>query len=643
MSIRAKISQIKEGTWAWIILATSFIYLVIIYLLSEGLYGDTDSIGHYQLAHYAFKYPKFFVHHWGKPLFTTLSAPFAQLGFHGAVLFNLLSGLLTSWLIYRIARQFNYRYALLAIPFALFAPVYMVNLFTSLTEILFGLVLVAAVYTFLREKFLWSAVIISFIPFARTEGIMFIALFLLALILVRQYKAIPFLLSGFVLFSLAGYFHYREFFWFFTAMPYGETGSALYGSGSFMFYLERFHHLLGHPLTILAGFGLIILLIQLFSVNKPVRSVQWVTLYILVIGSFTGFILAHSFLWWQGMMGVLASTRFMACIMPLGGLLAMVGLDYLFFRLIKPVRMQKTIALAITGLVIWTPYTLNEIPAKLTRSSQVMKETADRLRETGIEGRRLIFFDPKLAFYLKIDMFDQVNFHFNIPDREKPDLGLPEGSLVIYDPHFGEFEKKVSLTSLIDHPSLKLIDAFVPTKNYNFSNGQIYMSAIFERTGEPEAGNSWTGIDSLHFGEQDSIRDLNGLADAIFQSGQTYRQLNPTTPYSPSIKKHVNLIGGDEKVIIRSSAKIYLPSHSDPTKVFLVLSIHDPSGETVRYFNIPASYFKPTAESWCEVWMIVPVETGLHDEDLLKLYVWNHGEKEVFVADLRMEYLPVIK
>jgi len=168
------IRKIKENTWSFIILAISFLYLFTISLISEGLYGDTDSIAHYQIARYAFKYPSLLVSHWGKPLFTDLSAPFAQFGLQGSIFFNIVCGLLSAWLIYRIAKEFRYKYALLAIPFSLFAPVYMVDLFTSLTEVLFSLVLVAGIYFFLRQKNILSAVIISFIPYARTEGMMFL-------------------------------------------------------------------------------------------------------------------------------------------------------------------------------------------------------------------------------------------------------------------------------------------------------------------------------------------------------------------------------------------------------------------------------------------------------------------------------------
>ena len=77
--------------------------LIALQWLSTGIDGETDSITHYQIARYAFKYPHFFLDTWGKPLFTILSSPLAQFGYSGAVLFNLICGLLSAWLAYLIA------------------------------------------------------------------------------------------------------------------------------------------------------------------------------------------------------------------------------------------------------------------------------------------------------------------------------------------------------------------------------------------------------------------------------------------------------------------------------------------------------------------------------------------------------------
>ena len=196
--------KVNEKTLPGITMAFIALFLIMVLLLSAAITGDTDSITHYLFARYAFAHPENFLSHWGKPLFTILSSPFAQFGYTGAMVFNLLCGSLTAWLVYKISRKLLYDYSWVVILMVIFTPVYILTMFTSLTEILFSLVLVFSIYLFVNERYVLSALVISFIPFARTEGLMFLALFLVALLCMGQYKAIPVLLSVFILFSLAG-------------------------------------------------------------------------------------------------------------------------------------------------------------------------------------------------------------------------------------------------------------------------------------------------------------------------------------------------------------------------------------------------------------------------------------------------------
>jgi Gpi18-like mannosyltransferase len=235
-----------------VVLLISAIVLIVLQWFSTGISGETDSVTHYQMARYAFKHPEYFLNHWGKPLFTILSSPLAQFGYTGAVAFNLICGLLSAWFAYLIAKRMDYRHAWVAIIFTLFTPLYLFIMFSSLTEILFSLVLISAIYLFISKRFIRAAIVISFIPFARTEGMMFIILFVPAFIWMKQYKSLPFLFTGFIVFSIVGWPFYHDLFWFFTQMPYGSSGSELYGSGSFWYYFRRLDGILYYPLLILS-------------------------------------------------------------------------------------------------------------------------------------------------------------------------------------------------------------------------------------------------------------------------------------------------------------------------------------------------------------------------------------------------------
>jgi len=636
-----KIKEYREETWALILLVISGIYLFIISFISEGLYGDTDSIAHYNIARYAFKYPYQLVNHWGKPLFTILSAPFAQFGLQGTIFFNILCSLATAWLIYLIAKKLNYRYALAAIPFSLFAPIYMIHIFTSLTEILFALVLVAAIYFFLRQKNILSAIIISFIPYARTEGVMFLVIFMVAFLLVKKYKVIPFLLTGFIVYSIAGYFHYKNLFWFFTAMPYSDKGSELYGSGSFWHYFVRFPELMGIPLIILAVMGLIVLVSRLFKDQKPSLSPEWITQYYLIAGSFFTFLLVHSFIWWQGMMAVLASHRFMACIMPLGGFFAVIGLNMLMTLLDKRTWINRPLILAIVGIILWMPYYYHKIPAVLAKQNQVMKATADALVKLNYKEKKLIYFDPKITFFLHEDPFDQSKFFFRLQDSRKPEQFMADSSIMVWDTQFGEYQKKIFLEDLLRNPHFRLIDGFVPDRDFRFSTGQNYMSLIFQKVPVEKYQYEWITLDSMDFETAETEERISHLTDTIAFTGNKSIRLNPDWIYSFTLGRRIDSISTAKKVILRARAKVYIPGGARPDQIILVLSVHQASGDIFRYITKAGSYFNPEPREWFEISTVTPLQTDIPEDGTVKLYAWYQGKEEIFVDDLILEYIPV--
>lgn len=636
------LSGIKEDGWAVIVLVISFIYFFTIVVLSKGLYGDADSISHYQRAHYAFKYPKLFVDHWGKPLYTTLSAPFAQFGYYGALCFNILCGLVTAWLIYRIAKELKMRKPVAVIPFALFSPIYMITMMTGLTEILFSLVLVAGIFFFMKQKSITSAIVISFIPFARTEGLMFLPIFLLAFLLKKQYKAIPFLVTGLILISFAGYFHYKDIFWFFNENPYGSQGSQLYGSGSFYFYIKNYKHLLGWPLTVLATIGLAGFIIGLKKSNKPDLTYTWITKNYLVTGSFILYLLLQSFLWWQGLLGVLGSFRFMACIMPLAGILALNGINFGFDFIKEKNWIQNIILLTAIGFVVVIPYKVYEIPARLTGSYQVMKETADALKKLGFENKRIIFFDPKLAFYLDADRFDEKRFRSSIYDPHTPEIKMPDSSYMVWDTHGGGFEKKIDLNELLRNPNFKLIDGFVPDHEYRFgATGLNYMSLIFQKLTVQYPVNEWIRLDSVDFESTTDQNKLEALTDSVSFTGKRSFKLNSEFQYSLAFSKTLNEISSSKKVIYRSRVAAMVPGGSDASKLLLVFEVRDSKEGIFRYVVIDASYFKPKPGEWFEMTLIAPLYTDFPEGGFIKYYLVNTGKGTYYVDDLIVEYLTV--
>ena len=134
--------------------------------------------------------------------------------------------------------------------------------------------------------------------------------------------------------------------------------------------------------------------------------------------------------------------------------------------------------------VIYAPYHSYEIPARINGAQLVMKETARALKKYGYQNKEILFIDPKLAFFLGDDPYDKSTLHFRLPSTLDPAFGLPDSSYFIWDSHFAELEKNISLFQMLENPHYKAIDGFYPDKDYRSSTGMNYMSILFRKLPE---------------------------------------------------------------------------------------------------------------------------------------------------------------
>jgi len=138
---------------------------------------EQDVDYHFLMARTAWVDHFYFVDVWGRPLFTTLFAPVAWLGFVPARLFALGISLAAAWQTYRLACDLRMSRSWLVIPFLLGQQTFF-ELYSNLfTEPLFALVLVVALRCHISGRIKSGMLVASLLPLARPEGV-FVCLFL---------------------------------------------------------------------------------------------------------------------------------------------------------------------------------------------------------------------------------------------------------------------------------------------------------------------------------------------------------------------------------------------------------------------------------------------------------------------------------
>ena len=165
------------------------------FLGSEQPPNTGDGLIHFYISEASWSNPILFFHHWDKPFFTLLSSSFAQFGYGGIVFFNCLVFSGISFYRWKILDHFQVNKSLsLIFPVLLFSipDIYETTL-SGLTEPLFNLILTASFFTLIKKRFVSFAILVSFLPFCRSEGQLVIILAIAVLAMMKEYKSISIL------------------------------------------------------------------------------------------------------------------------------------------------------------------------------------------------------------------------------------------------------------------------------------------------------------------------------------------------------------------------------------------------------------------------------------------------------------------
>lgn len=464
------------------------LFFLALALLSPTSYGGADDFVHYRFAKYSFKYPHLLLDHWAKPVFTLLASPFAQLGYWGVKLFNILVGAFTGFILWKTAKIIELKRREYLIVFLFFTPVYTTMVLSGMTEILFGFVLTLAVYLSLGKKFIWSAIVISFLPLVRTEGIVIWPVFLVAFAICRSWKALPFLLTGSIVYSSIGGLYFKDFLWLIHNMPYTGTYD-IYGHGELLHFAKSNKIIFGIPLTLLFFVGIISLLFK-FLKNKVSVTLE----LILILAPLLTFYAAHSYVWWKGI-NSLGLIRVMAGVAPLFVLISLRGFNILIDGI--SIRELKTVvAAAFSLLIITTPFKVYEIPLELSPNNALVKSAAEWYNTSIYKERKFYVWDSYFYFFLGTNPYDTNKMADGIPNRAQPELDVKPGEIVIWDAHFSAVDGRFPLEGIIDNPYYKLIRIFRPAVPFKAGGGD-YQICFFERLATKSTYNNRKILDSL--------------------------------------------------------------------------------------------------------------------------------------------------
>lgn len=450
------------------------LFLVVMVLLWFNFLGQVpantgDGLSHYFISWKSWEYHELFLDHWGKPLFTILSSPFSQFGFQGLVIFNIVVFFLTVLLSFRILDHFKVPkiYGFLLPLLLLSIPEVLHTIMGGLTEPLFGLIGVAAGLSLVKRRWTVFAVLVSFLPYSRSEGMLMLIVALVVLLLLKKYKSIPFLFLGSLLFILLGAFFINDPLWYFHNDPYPFESP--YGKGEWWHYILYAHEYLGIAgLLLLIPFALF--LIQWKTMNLSQDLIRY---GIFATVSFFGIVGIHALLWTFGLKGAYGLLR-----LGTHGVYLFVPLLLItYYQVTLLDKLKRPILASVSVLLFGFTIYSSGYPKKLEGIEKTMSTTTDYILEHQDKVGAIHYDHPFFHYLFDRTRFDYsekfVTTHFE--DTIKAKKVLKEGDLVIRDSHSGVNALRLTREHLKNYPELVRVKTFI-------KQGEVHLD---------KEGNQW--------------------------------------------------------------------------------------------------------------------------------------------------------
>ena len=463
-----------------------FLLSIVILLLrasGEGLLEKGDGVNHYLISKWAWAHPMLFLDLWGKPLFTLLASPFAQLGHVGVAGFNTIVAATTAWIGVRALRSAGGASQFVFPLLVLLAPEYLLMSMAGMTEPLFGLLTVITVVLLMTDRPIAAAVVASLTPFSRPEYVVFLPMIAAWLVYDRKWRALPYCLLGLGAYAAIVTIAHGDPFWFWNKDPY-EQPNGVYGSGPLNFFVSTLETVYGRPMLSL---GVVALLIWPLLYWRDVEHRRHHRMMLAVAAlPVVAVIAVHSLLWWKGWRGSAGLTRVLVTTIPLAALFALFVLGRGGVLLLNRYRNGSFLAvLIVISTCSWAVFDLVEqvdVPVRPDMNQVVLDAVSASVKESRQDDERVFSTHPYVAFRAGMDPYDTDQYHHLWGlEGDEVDQRFKIGDLLVWDSQLGSNESNIPLEQLLNDRRFAVLAVFYPSEGYRVLGGHLYEVFLFER------------------------------------------------------------------------------------------------------------------------------------------------------------------
>jgi hypothetical protein len=337
-------------------------------LQSNGFY-PVDECAHFLYSRFVLKALPVTVQTWHRPGRLWLFALPAQLGHSFTMFFSLALFLCLLLVTYRIATLMNIKHAEWVVILTGLQPILFDISYACLAEAPAALLIMLSYWYHLKGRPGWALAIASAVFLFRFEMYAFAVLLFFVYLRKREWKILPLLLSGPLLWIGSSAIISGDVMTFFREWSkFSNLGKYVPGV-SVTYYVENLHNVFGFAQVVLFVVGVTFIV-------RAKRIAEFGILFCVIAINITVNTLAGAEVFhWTGSIGEL---RYIAVVAPIVGIVSVYGLSEVLDR-VKPSWAQLALSLLVFGAVVLN-CTLTTHPRRWTNFDQIVITTTKALR-----------------------------------------------------------------------------------------------------------------------------------------------------------------------------------------------------------------------------------------------------------------------
>lgn len=598
------------------------IVMSVLTIVLPGTGDDGDSVHHYLFARYAYVHPGNFFDHWAKPLYVLMMAPFAQFGFWGVKLVNVGLMTLTLWCTMRIAEHMDMRRPWLVGFIICTMPELLHLTLSGLTEPLFAACLALGTLWFFEEKNMQAALLLSFLPFVRSEGLIVLGVIGVYMLLSGKWRLVPLLATGHIVYGLAGWPVFGSPLWVFSKIPYA-TLNGHYGKGHWSHFFSSARYYWGFLVSMLVWIGLAIGIGRWLGYARGKNIFDKKELW-LIYGVFAAYFASHVVFWGLGIFNSFGLTRVMIGIACMTAIIAARAGGWILDKISQPRLQGMATGLLVAGLLysMWdSPKFLRKFGLSPFQKSH--NELAEKYKNLLTDKGYIIYSDAvNIGYALDMDWFGAKR-HYS---PTLPAQGPFEGPVaVIWDFWYSVVESSTTLEQLQNDPRLKMIEVFRAKGDWPEPVTVLFMDTAHA-----------VPTPILYYQNFETLQGNNIEKDFGRISKQSLK-INKSAAYGPSYKLNVKDVGLNDSIQISFEVLLNDTSNWEPR---VVVQYSSDTGSMLKWkgYSINQSPQR-TSLDWFLYQLVVPIQKDSFPNSTLEIYPWNNNEKTIWMDNMEIRFL----